>query len=397
MAMKDFVGVDFKECLTRVRSAPPASAFLTVPSPQELHAIYSRGFQGVNPDLTMPEDKKKFRTMMAAMPSLYEAFPWCKGLGKDKLLCPYAAIHKLYPEWGGQDAQERGDCTVHGTYNAAALDYGIDALFGETKFKGPLACENIYRSRGFSGDGWSCEAPCTYVGPAGKGGFLYRQVWTNGTESVDLSRYNSSWEGNGRAGVPAWMETESQKCKVKLVIPITNPDEYFDALAIGFGINVCSGQGFSSSTDEFGVANAQGSWSHSMAHTGGDNRPTTVKKYGNGGIGGIQQSWGKWNSQSGRPADSPPMPVGMFYGKMSVIAGRMLGDDSFALCGVWGWDRVNWEAFNVTDEFNAVDYKRALIEHLNDSTVNQYYVERAKWLEGITEKIAAETPQFTAL
>ncbi len=381
--VKEFVGVDFHECLARVRGRPRVSAFLTIPSPQELHAIYSRGYQGVRPESTTFEEKNRFKDMMAAMPSLYDAFPWAKDFGKGRINCPYVAILKNYPEWGGQDAQERGDCTVHGTYNAAAMDYGVDCLFGETKWMGPLACENIYRSRGFNSDGWSCEAPCTYVGPDGRGGFLYRKVWTSGSESVDLSKYNSSWEGNGRAGVPAWMEAESQKNKVKLVIPINNKFEHRDAIAIGFGINCCSGQGFSSSTDEFGVARAQGSWSHSMAHTASIDTEWAHTKYGDM-IGGIQQSWGNWNTINGKPEGSPKMPVGMFYSKISTIESRMLGGDSFALCGLWGWERTNWEAFNVAD------YKTELYGHLNDSTVRDRYEARAKWLREQTERAVDE-------
>ena len=397
---KDFVGVPFHECLAQVRSGPPASAFLAVPSPQELHAMYARGFQGVRPDSPTPEDKKAFMEMMAAMPDFYEAFPWAKGLGKDKVNCPYTAILKFFPDWGGQDAQERGDCTVHGTYNAVYVDYAIDALFGETKWMGPLACENIYRSRGFSSDGWSCEAPCTYVGPNGRGGMLYRKVWENGSERVDLSSYNSSWSGNGRAGVPSWMEAESQKNKIKLVIPIRTPEEHRDALAIGFGMNVCSGQGFSSSTDEFGVARASGSWSHAMAHTANIDTQWARSKYGDM-IGGIQQSWGNWNTINGKPDGSPKMPVGMFYSKMSTIASMLRGQDSFAMCGVFGWERTNWEAFVVMEDpawrFNAVDYKAEVMRQLNTSTARDYYVQRAERLAEFITKVVDENEQFLSV
>lgn len=380
---KEFMAVDFGDALRTVRQEVGAADFLAVPSPEELKAIYDRGFRGLKPETTTADDKKRFRNMISAMPDLYTAFPWCKGLGKNRLLCPWTAILQLDPQWGGDDAQERGDCTVHGTAHAAAIDYGCDALFGETTYKGRLACENIYRSRGFNGDGWSCEAPCSYIGPDGSGGLLYRKVWEGGGQSVDLSKYNSSWEGNGGAGVPSWMEEESRKNKVKLVIPITDPDLYFDALAAGGGINVCSGQGFSSDTDEWGVASAQGSWSHSMAHTGGDNRDTTTQKYGTP-LGGIQQSWGAWNTQNGVPPGAPKSPVGMFYAKMSVIAGRMLGDDSFALFGVQGWERHDWQAFDVTE------YRDKLLEHLRDSTVQDRYEARAKKALEHAEKVAAE-------
>jgi len=383
---KDFIGVDFNEALTIVRGGNPAAAFAAKPTPQELHAIYSRGFQGVNPDNMQPETRQRFSNMMTAMPSLYEAFPWAKDLGKGKVNCPYVCMLMLMPEWGGDDPQERGDCTVHGTKHAGAIDYGIDAAFGETTFKGDLACENIYRSRGYNGDGWSCEEPCLYVGPDGPGGFLYRAVWKdpNSSESVDLSRYNSSWEGNGRAGVPKWMEQESAKNKVRWVVPITSAEEYRDALAVGFGINVCSGQGFSDTTDQYGLARAQGSWSHSMAHTACIDTDWARKQYGDM-IGSIQQSWGKWNTQNGKPEGSPKMATGQFYAKMSVILSMLRGQDSFALCGVQGWDRKFGEG---GDRFIGVDYKEKLLKHLRSSDVSDKYEARAKWLQEQIKKAA---------
>jgi hypothetical protein len=174
------------------------------------------------------------------------------------------------------------------------------------------------------------------------------------------------------------MEAESQKNKVKLVIPITTAEEYRDVFAMGMGINVCSGQGFSSETDENGVARAQGSWSHSMAHTACIDTDWAHSKYGDM-IGGIQQSWGKWNTQSGKPQGSPDMPIGMFYSKMNTVLSMLEGEDSFALCGVWGWERSSWEAFVTIDE-----YRDKLLTHLRNSTTQDYYKTRS---EKLAEKI----------
>ena len=208
-----------------------------------------------------------------------------------------------------------------------------------------------------------------YVGPEGEGGLLYRKVYEGpGGEKVDLSRYNSSWQSNGRAGVPAWLEEESRKNKVKWIIPITSLEEYRDAIAIGFGVSVCSGQGFSDTTDEYGVAAARGSWSHAMAHTSCVDTDWAHSKYGDM-IGGDQNSWGDWNSIKGKPEGVPAMPDGMFYVKANTLSSMLNGDDSFANCGVWGWERTGWEAFDITDH---------LLEHLKSSTVQDYYELRAK-------------------
>jgi hypothetical protein len=396
---KDFVGMmDFAECLALVRGTSKAISFDTMPTPEELHAVYARGFQGVRPETMPDEARKDHRAMMTAMPKLYDVFPWAKDLGKGKINCPYVAILFKDKEWGGDDAQTRGDCTVHGTAHSCAIDYGLDCLFGQGTYMGRLCCENIYRSRGFNGDGWSCESPCQYVGPEGKGGLLYRKVYTNGSDSVDLSKYNPSWEGNGRAGVPSWMEAESQKNKVKWVCPITGPEEYRDAFACGFGVNVCSGQGFSSSTDENGVANAQGSWSHSMAHTACVDTDAMRQKYGDM-IGGIQQSWGGWNTQRGKPPGSPNMPTGMFYSRFKTIQSMLSGDDSFAMCGVHGWPSSTWSEFVMMPKFTEKSrkaYAEKLTEYLRSSEAQDYYKTRSEKLAEFIKQ-AAEENMFTAM
>lgn len=373
---KDFVGVPFNDCLSIVRGGGvSASHFYAVPTPSELLAIYSRGFQGIVPGSVSPQQKEEMDKFFGSSPKLYDIFPWARGLGKGKLNVPYVACQRLIQGWGGLFAQVQGDCTVHGLEHAAEIDYCIDCLFGETSFKGPIAFENVYRSRGYNGDGWSCTAPCYYVGPNGKGGFLYRKVYEgpNG-ERVDLTKYNSSWQSNGRAGVPAWLEEESRKNKAKWVIQIRSMDEYRDALAMGFGINFCSGQGWSSTTDEYGVASPRGSWSHAMAHTACDDRPWAHEKYG-GMLCCVQNSWGKWNTIRGKPDGAPPLAPGSFYTKASVVA-RLLGNDQLAVCEVWGWDRTNWEAFR-TDQF---------IDYMRNSTVQDYYKERSEKLRELIDE-----------
>lgn len=375
MPQKEFVGLDFGECLATLRQqADPATfnsvgpdAFNTAPTPEELNEIYNRGFQGINKDTITPEQDKAYTTMMAAMPRLYDIFPWAKGLGKGKVNAPFLAALKLSPTWGGDEAQTVGSCTVHGAANACEPDHANDSLFGETQYKGRIVKENIYRHRGYNSHGWSCRAPCTYVGPDGKGGLLFRQVYTNGSETVDLSKLNESWASNGRGGVPAWLEEISRKSKVKWVIPIANMEEYRDACALGFGINVCSGQGFSSTTDEFCLAAASGSWSHAMAHTACIDTPWAHSKYGDM-IGGINQSWGRWNRQNGKPEGLAAVPVGYFFGKANVIARMVSGGDSFAMCSVWGWERTGWEAFDVT----------GMVDHLRGSTAQDYYKTRSE-------------------
>lgn len=387
---KEFVGVDFVDALKQVRGgeagfqAVGPDQFYAAPTPAELLEIYSKGFQGINPSLVTPEARTKHKTFFASMPKLYDIFPWAKGIGKGKVGVAYLGALHHSPGWGGDEAQTRGSCTVHGTGNAAECDHGNDALFGETQYKGRLVKENIYRSRGYNGDGWSCEAPCYYIGPEGDGGLLYRKLYTNpanSADSVDFTTFSSAtenWAGKGSSGVPSWLEAESRKNKAKWIIPIQTIEEYMDAIYLGFGVNVCSGQGFSSTTDEFGVANAQGSWSHSMAHTAYNDTEWANRLY-KAMIGMIMQSWGKWNKQNGKPEGSPTMPTAAFYARSATIASMLRGSDSFAVCGVWGWDRTGWEAFDVSE----------LLTHLRNSTTQDYYKVRSeRSAEGVSKALA---------
>ena len=373
---KRFTHSSFNEALATIRGATPAAAFYTLPTPAELHSLYRFGFRGIRPENATHEQKDNYKTLMAAMPRLYDVFPWARGLGKGKLSLPYLAVLKFSPTWGGDEAQTRGSCTVHSTANSGEVDHANDAAFGETKYMGRLVKENIYRSRGFSSDGWSCTAPATYVGPTGRGGFLYRKLYTgpNG-EKVDFTKFSrdtENWAGNGRAGVPKWLEEESAKNKAKWIIPITTMEEYRDAIALGFGISICSGQGFSATTDEYGVAMPEGSWSHAMAHAGCDDRPWAHTKYGDL-IGLDIQSWGRWNKQNGMPEGVKTMPIGSFWIKANTIANKMLGEDDVAICNVYGWERAGWEAFDTLE----------LKKHLANSTTQDYYKNRAEKIEDL--------------
>lgn len=278
--------------------------------------------------------------------SLYEAFPWLTpGTGRGKKLMPYKAALSLDPTWGGDEAQTRGSCVSHATRNAAMVDYGNDVFFGETTWKGRLCTENIYRHRGYDRDGWYCKAASAKIEANGSSGLLFRDRYVNPDnprDVVDLSKFSSSterWAGNGSAGVPQWLAKKEQENQAALCIPITTIEEYCDALYLGFGINICSGYGFSSSCDEYGYARPSGSWSHAMKHGGADDSDWARQRYRDG-IGMVMQSWGPWNNQRGdkMPPGFDIVPIGSFFAPFSTIA-KMIASDAYAVCQVDGWDR----------------------------------------------------------
>lgn len=386
-AFSDF---SFTQSLAAVRGGNRIAAFYAVPTPEEMREIYSRGYRGIRPESETPEAKKAYTLFMGKMPRLYDVFPWAKGLGKGKASCTYLPTLHFSPQFGGDEAQTRGSCTVHSTGNTATADYGADALFGETKWMGRLVKENIYRSRGFNNDGWSCRAPASYIGPDGAGGLLFRKRYEgpNG-ESVDFTKMNESWSGNGRAGVPDWLEEESRKNKAQWIIPIANMEEYRDAMALGFAISVCSGRGFNhSATDEYGVITPRGSWSHAMSHMACIDTEWARRQYGNM-LGGVQQSWGKWIRQMGKPEGVAKVPVGMFFAAANHIEPMVRGGDSFAICNVQGWEReVDWE------KFLSVGIEKAM----QDSTIQDYYATRAeRACEYAIQQLDESVSQFLAV
>lgn len=227
------------------------------------------------------------------------------------------------------------NCVSHSTRNAGMVDYCVDALFGETTYKGRFATENIYGWRGHGGQGADCSRLSMYVSQNGPGGFLPRAKYSSGNNSVDLSKYNSSIGHNwGRSGTPAWLNTIAAENKALQVYALKSVDEAIDALSLGFGISMCSGYGFSETRNEDGLAEQRGSWSHAMAHVGIDDTDWAHQKYG-GPLSLIQNSWGKFNSGPKRHEQ----PDGSFWIRPKVLEAMIRGGGGWVIASVRGYNR----------------------------------------------------------
>lgn len=259
------------------------------PEPHELLAIYDGGFQGTIPD------RYTERRMYAALPDFYADYPEAKGRGSGVVCLPFRAALTLEPEFGRYERQTTGDCVSHGTRNAGMLDYCIDALFGETEYKGRLATEPIYGYRGHGGQGASCARLCQYVSQEGPGGFLPRADYSS-DGGVDLSVYDSRIGHNwGPRGTPDAINRLAAQNKALRVYRCTGLEMARDALALGFGLNRCGSAGWSSTRNEDGVSRRRGGWAHAMAIIGSDDSDAMRQKYDDGLVL-IQNSWGMWNS-----------------------------------------------------------------------------------------------------
>jgi len=299
------------------------------PSPEQLTEIYGNGFQGVVPDYP------SYVALRRVTPRFWDVFPEFKGIGKGKLSLPFKACLVQDAEFGRYESQTTGDCVSHGTRNAGMIDYCIDSMFGETTYKGRLATENIYGWRGHGGQGANCSRLATYVSQSGPGGFLPRDRYESGGNSVDLSVYRSSIGHNwGRSGTPSWLNEIAAQNKALRVFALKSVDEGLDALALGFGINMCSGYGFTSTRNEDGLSEQKGGWSHSMAWVGSDDTDQAHQKYG-GPLFLIQNSWGVFNSGPKKHEQ----PDGSFFIRPSVAQKMISGGGGWVIASVRGYDR----------------------------------------------------------
>ena len=298
-------------------------------TPQELLKIYENGFRGTILD---PEAKS---SLYGSISSFYSVLRQAVDKGKGKASLPFKFALMLDEEFGICEAQTTGDCVSHATRNAGMLDYCSDAAWGQTKYKGRLATENIYGYRGHGGQGASCDRLALYVSQDGPGGFLPRAVYKNGNSSVDLTTYRSSIGANwGNSGTPSWLNAIAATNKALRVLDVTTVEEARDALAVGFGISMCSGLGFSSTRNADGLAERSGGWSHAMAWIGCDDTAWAYKTYG-GPLFLVQNSWGEWNNGPKRN----DQPDGSFWIRPAVAKSMLDDGGGLIISSVRGFDR----------------------------------------------------------
>ena len=302
------------------------------PTPQNLKELYDSGFKGVK------ENPTHYARYRGQVDRFYDAFPEAKGAGIGIISSPFKAALVLDPGFGSTESQTSNDCVSMSTRNAGMIDYCVDALFGETEFKGRLCTENLYGARGDAYDrGANCSELAEYVSQQGDGGFLYRGIYKSpdGKSTVDLSKYKASIGVNwGRSGPPKWINDIASQNKALRVFSIKSVEEARDALAAGFGISLCSDYGFSSERNSDGVSESRGSWNHGMAWVGVDDSSEMSSKYG-GPLFLIQNSWGIFNDGPKRNEQ----PDGSFYIRPKIAKGMIAAGGAWCLASVRGYNR----------------------------------------------------------
>lgn len=269
------------------------------------------------------------------------------GAGEGRLVIPFQYVLKHFPGCWPGPAQQRGDCVSHSTKNAALVTLACDIESGkpdevtgvvegvpevdpEGISQGVLSSEGIYWYRGYSGDGWSCEA-------AARVACQDSALWLRNDYpelGVDLRKYSGSLAGKyGRSKPPSEFTEYGRKHLMRSATEGNSADEVRDLLANGFGWTTCGGEGYSSSRDENGVSVRKGSWAHAMACIGFDDRAEIKQKYGEP-LALILNSWGKWNSGGRKILGTDiEIPEGSFWARWSHVKNRTF----IALSGANGW------------------------------------------------------------
>ncbi len=296
--------------------------------PSDLLRAYKNGFIGSQCD---PEDVDK---LLGELPHpLFGAAAYnLHGTGKGKIALLYKSVQKFDPTFGAHERQSVGDCVSHSTRNSVDVTRCHEIIGGQREeFVVRSATEGIYGARGHGGEGMSCSVAARFVHQ--NGGILLRQKYGN----VDLSKYDgrlgASW---GRSGPPSELVQAAKKHQVKTISMITTVDEARDALANGYAISVCSGYGFSSRRDKYGIAKRSGSWAHAMAWVAMDD---THEIY-NETLFLVQNSWGVWNGGDKRH----DQPDGSFWIRESDAAGMLAQNGSWVFSDVDGFPprKVQW-------------------------------------------------------
>jgi len=316
----------------------PADAHTVIPAPDRPQDEVPAELFGYEPH---PRETRAFlRTL--AKPTIREAAPALfrvRGPPEDVFL--YRSLYKAWRRHAASDwlvgKQGIGDCVSWGWAHAADIHLALMWELGDTSRWLPAATEAIYggsrvEARGRSTGGYQDGS---YGGAAAKWvsewGILFRQDYEG---LVDLSEYSASrakdWGnygcgGQGEAGQQ--LDTIAREHPVRDVALVRTFQEAAAAIASGYPIPVCSGQGFSRRRDPDGFCSPQGTWRHCMCFMAvrhGD-RPGLL----------CLNSWGPM-SVSG-PKYPPDQPEGSFWVDADVADRMLRGSDSFAVSGYQGF------------------------------------------------------------
>jgi hypothetical protein len=259
----------------------------------------------------------------------------------DKPVLLYRALYEAFAEHNGGakwvvGKQGIGDCVSWGWAHGCDICLAVEWKLGGSSEWRPAATEAIYggsrvEARDAKSGGWGDGS---YGGAAAKFvhnfGVLFRQPYNElGFDLTDYSAQRAKQWGNygcGGSGDNGKADKVAKLHPVRSVALVRNFEEAAAAIAAGYPVPVCSGQGFSSRRDDQGFSRASGSWSHCMCFIG--------VRFDRKGLLCLN-SWGpNWISGPKWPEDQPD---GSFWVEESTATRMLRGEDSFAVSAYEGF------------------------------------------------------------
>jgi hypothetical protein len=228
-----------------------------------------------------------------------------------------------------------GSCVSFGTNNAISMTLAVEiALQGLNYEYKDFAEEVTYggsrvqigggKIRGDGSNGsWAAQFVQKY-------GIVARDKYG----PYDLTVYSvQTCKQFGDKGCPKDLEPVAQKNPVKDITQVTTWMQAKTALAQGYGIAVCSNQGFQGKRDANGIKKASGSWAHCMALWG----YATISGQE---VGYIQNSWGE---EDGPVGPGEPNKAG-FWADAKTIEQMLKAGDSWAFSAAVGFPsrKIDW-------------------------------------------------------
>jgi len=285
-------------------------------------------------------DDAEGRAPVAATMAKFADTPAFKAFQGDEPKAVY--LWEAYRKLFGVNPPERnqgqvGSCVGAGTTDANEKTLANQVVQGFGGEYRDIALEVIYAGSRVEIGGGKIRGDGSIGAWAAKFVTQYGIVPRGQVGRYDLSQYDEArcraW---GRSGVPDDLEPEAKKHPVGDAAAVRNWTEAKKALANGFGIAVCSNQGFTMRRDDRGICKPSGTWAHCMSldgyHIDADGR-----EYGH-----ITNSWGD-NAHTGPVGWGNPNRAGFWTDSRTID--RMLGQgDSWAFSGVTGFEprKIDW-------------------------------------------------------
>jgi len=277
-----------------------------------------------------------------------------------KLVVPFTFVTEAFPNaWPGP-SQEVGDCVSHSAKNAILGSLVCEVAAGvpdeesnklerlpevsqEGEQNGVLSTESHYWHRGKSSHGWFIGAAARVI--TSRSGAVVRQNYPNA--GVDLTKYSGSLASKyGASPPPQSIVDMTNDHLFRTATEMGSEEEWRDFLGLGFFVGTDGGEGFAKVRDENGVSSRRGSWSHSMACIGYDDRPETKRIY-RSSLVLILNSWGsRWIAGPRKiRGTNINIPEGSFWARTSEVNRRAV-----AFSGASGWVRKSLP--DLSPEFN---------------------------------------------